>query len=72
VGGNGGRLCLQNLVSFHWVDNVVDFVLKALSQSSRHWGTWVTNLVDKLSNLVDKTLSLTVSTTLNGMIENLN
>ena len=30
----------------------------ALSQSSRLWGPWVTNLVDKLC---DKTLSLTVT-----------
>ncbi len=34
--------------------NVVDFVFRTLSQSSRLWGPWVTNLVDKLwrQNLV--------------------
>ena len=47
VGDKRGRPCLQTLVSHHWVTNVVDFVLNTQSQSSRHWGRWVTNLVDK-------------------------
>jgi hypothetical protein len=49
--------CLQHLQNASYVrhpngrplgDDVVDFVFKALSQSSRLWGTWVTNFVDKL------------------------
>ncbi len=46
MGDKLGRLGLHSLVSLHWADNVVDFVFKTLSQSSRLWGTWVTNLVD--------------------------
>jgi len=48
VGDKRGRPCLQTLVPHQWVTNVVDFVFKPLSQSALLWGTWVTNLVDKL------------------------
>ena len=47
-------LVFKPLSPFTGYHNVIDFAFKALSQSSRLWDTWVTNLVDKLfrQNLV--------------------